>query len=401
MAEARVSPSDSEVAKPSPNGLFKLDTTRGSVIHRLGGVDGGTEAGRPMRLVKIYAIVAAATYGPLVAAALAGPLPVTTRVGELKLPFFLDSNVAFMFLVSLPCLAVLTLTDQHALSTALRRVQEDGVVSILDPQRLGRWVEHFRKVNVIAQIFGVAVGVTLAVLNFQTYGRKLSGFWITSQGRLLAVGYVFLFCIAVFYTLIPIYAVRICAISLFLRDVVANSRVNMLPLHPDKCGGLKPVGRLGLRNQYALSVFGVNVALLILVSLVFLKDLPSSLLGLIAAATVAYLVLGPIVFMGPLLPFRAGMLKTKSELMGEVARRLRVELLRIRSQLTAGEISGEDEKLIDRLRKIGGVIDELPVWPFDAGTVRRFLTAYVVPLIGAVGYAVLSALITRFMGQNP
>jgi hypothetical protein len=30
------------------------------------------------------------------------------------------------------------------------------------------------------------------------------------------------------------------------------------------------------------------------------------------------------------------------------------------------------------------VVDELPVWPIDAGTLRTFLTAYVLPIAGAV-----------------
>ena len=35
------------------------------------------------------------------------------------------------------------------------------------------------------------------------------------------------------------------------------------------------------------------------------------------------------------------------------------------------------------------MIDELPVWPFDAGTLRKFLTAYIIPLVSGVGYPVL------------
>jgi hypothetical protein len=102
------------------------------------------------------------------------------------------------------------------------------------------------------------------------------------------------------------------------------------------------------------------------------------------AAVAAYLILGPLVFVAPLLPFRAGMLRTKSELLREVAIRLRVELQRIRGQLQCGSISKEDEELIERLRKFGAVIEELPVWPFDATTVRKFLVAYVVPVLSSV-----------------
>jgi hypothetical protein len=158
----------------------------------------------------------------------------------------------------------------------------------------------------------------------------------------------------------------------------------MLPFHPDRSGGLRPVGHLGLRNQYGLTVCGVNVVTLFYISLHNL-NVPTSLSGLMITAALAYIAVGPLVFMGPLLPFRVGMLRMKTELMSEVAQRLRVELERLRHQLAAGPITKEDEELIDRLRKVGVMIDGLPVWPFDTGTLRKFLTAYIIPLVGAVG----------------
>lgn len=41
-------------------------------------------------------------------------------------------------------------------------------------------------------------------------------------------------------------------------------------------------------------------------------------------------------------------------------------------------------KFIARVRKIGAFVDELPVWPLDAGTLRKFLAAYMVPLVGGI-----------------
>ena len=86
----------------------------------------------------------------------------------------------------------------------------------------------------------------------------------------------------------------------------------------------------------------MNVVLLAAVSTIYLP-VPSSLYYMIAAASVAYVFVGPIVFMGPLLAFRGGMLRMKTELMSEVAQRLRRELTRIRAQITSGAISREDE----------------------------------------------------------
>ncbi|MFZ3352342.1 MAG: hypothetical protein WA268_15905 [Xanthobacteraceae bacterium] len=51
-------------------------------------------------------------------------------------------------------------------------------------------------------------------------------------------------------------------------------------------------------------------------------------------------------------------------------------------------VTAEDEQLIDRLRKIGDVIDDLPVWPFDSVTLRKFIAAYLIPaVVSGVGVA--------------
>lgn len=65
--------------------------------------------------------------------------------------------------------------------------------------------------------------------------------------------------------------------------------------------------------------------------------------------------------------------------MSDVARRLRTEFERLRIQIQSAQITKDDEDLVDRLRKISSVIDELPEWPFDARTLRTFASAYVAP----------------------
>ena len=106
--------------------------------------------------------------------------------------------------------------------------------------------------------------------------------------------------------------------------------------------------------------------------------------GLVIAAVIAYLILGPVVFIVPLLLFRSAMQANKSKLMSEVVHQLRKKLDERREELPSGMFSKEDEELIERLRKLCVVIDDLPVWPFDPSTVRKFLTAYVIPVITAI-----------------
>jgi hypothetical protein len=160
------------------------------------------------------------------------------------------------------------------------------------------------------------------------------------------------------------------------------------------------MGRLGLRNQYALTIVGVNVVLFVTVSYVFLQP-PHWVVGLIIAAILAYLTVGPLVFLAPLLPFRKGMLDSKSRMMSEIARRLRAELERVRAKPIMDPITKDDEETVERLRKIGAVIDELPVWPFDAGTLRTFLTAYVIPIAGGTIVPAILSVIDLLRTTSP
>jgi multisubunit Na+/H+ antiporter MnhE subunit len=377
-----------------PATLTGLNTTVGSGVHSwLGPWENPDVESIPF--FRLYVAAVVLTFVPLALGAALSPLSLVTADGALRLPFLYDWNVAFMFLVSFPCVLMLTVTDQRMLARAIKNMKTDGTITISETDEstlTARWNDFFRKTNPAGQIAGVLVGAVVAYFNYRAYVPAEVGFWIAKNDHLLPVGYVFLYCIFLFYALTTLYVFRSIAISLMLRDVVAHAQLHMLPLHPDRCGGLLPVGRLGLRNQYVLSLFGLNIVLLVTVSLHYL-DVQESLNGLIAAAVIAYLVLGPIVFMAPLLPFRSGMLKNKNELMSEVAQRLRTELDRLRGQLPSGSITKDDEDLIERLRKIGAVIEGLPVWPFDASTLRRFVTAYIVPVASGVGIPAAKAFV--------
>jgi hypothetical protein len=127
-----------------------------------------------------------------------------------------------------------------------------------------------------------------------------------------------------------------------------------------------------------------------------LPQAPLSIGLLLGSLVAAYLILGPAIFMGPLLPFRTGMLRNKAQLMSKVAQRLRIKLDDLYARMASGEITAEDEESIQRLRRLNAVIDELPIWPFDAPTLRKFLTAYVLPIVSSFGLSVVKVLVDYF-----
>ena len=386
--DARHSPEE-----PSPFSVATLDTTAGSFLHRIAEWSRRRAAERVLSPVVVYIVAVAVTFLPLLIGALASPLSLVAATPPHRLPFLYDWNVLFMVCVSFPVLVVFIVNDQQVLCESLTGVARDRTLTISEADARPLWEAwrmHFRTANYCGQGLGLVAGVVVAYFNYRTYVPAKVGYWIAANDQLLPAGAVYLYCIFLFYCLVPVYVVRSVAVSLLLKALMARAQLRMLPLHPDKSGGLRPVGRLALRNQYLLTLFGLNIVIMVAVSFHYL-EVPDALWGLIVAAIVAYLVVGPFVFVAPLLPFRAGMLRFKGELMAEVAGRLRQELQRIRATLQSGPVSKEDEELIDRLRKIASVIDDLPVWPFDADTLRKFFAAYIIPVLSSAAYPVAKA----------
>jgi len=376
---------DAPLASLYPN------TSSYSLLHKLASRRGA--GSKPPRLVRVYLVVVAATYLPLLLAAkLEGPLWYGSPPGTLT--FLRDWGLGYALLVSLPSLVVLLVSDEHVLSTSLDEVQRDGVIALsrdAADSLKAKWTRYFRTWNLIAQFAALAFGVVLGIVTRRRYVNGAP--WIAPQGQLHLAGYVYLYCIILLYALVIIYVTRCIVVSFFLRALVALEPLRILPLHPDKCGGLRPVGRLGLRNQYTLTVLGINIVLLLVV---YSMQNAEQLREVMIAASVAYLVLGPVIFMGPLLPFRAGMQDAKKKWTHEVARVVRVEIERLQVQIGKNEVTKPDEESIERLRKVGAAIDELPIWPFDPGTLRKFATAYIVPLalplLGQTVRALLNAI---------
>jgi len=144
-----------------------------------------------------------------------------------------------------------------------------------------------------------------------------------------------------------------------------------------------------------VAVGGINVLLLIVVAQ-FLD--PNRLLfALIGAAAVFYVVCGPIVFLGPLLPFRQAMLNEKNRLMLRVGAALRVHYQECLEKIGKGGISKEDDEKEERLERMMRMARKMPVWPFDTTTFRKFLTAYIIPLATMMGSPLINDVIKILM----
>jgi hypothetical protein len=78
------------------------------------------------------------------------------------------------------------------------------------------------------------------------------------------------------------------------------------------------------------------------------------------------------------------MLDKKTQALGKLGDGLQRVVDAVMSQLPKESPTPEQEKEINRLRGLTKLARRVPVWPFDTVTLRRFFTAYLVPVIAWV-----------------
>lgn len=362
----------------------QIETTGRSLPHMISRHCLAHRSGSPIWLgLSAYLAAACVTIVPLYTTALLDLPTLTTPSGSLKLPFLWDWNVHFMFAISLPLMTAFTVTDQLILIRALRKIIKGRVLLLLAgvQEVVDLWNRRFQRINVLTQAIGVIVGIIVACWNHATYVPPDVGYWAAKDWHFTVTGWVYLFCVGLFYWIVSVFVLRTIAISVFLWAIMNHARTRLVPFHPDRCGGIRPMGTLGLRNEYVLSLVGINLLVLWVVYHRALTTMPSSIDSLVIVAAIAYIVLGPIVFLMPMFPFREAMHLNRDELMNEVAERLRSELDTVRSKLRGEQAFAKNEEAIERLTKLGTLCEKLPVWPFDAHTLKKFAVAYLVPLV--------------------
>jgi len=172
-----------------------------------------------------------------------------------------------------------------------------------------------------------------------------------------------------------------------LKDVVLH------PLHPDKAGGLQPLGRYALGTTYLIAIAGSLGALL---------EYEAYTRGMLGTAYFAhivillYLILAPVAFFAPLSAAHRAMQRAKESLLLDIAYQFNQDFSQTSTNLTApAKTLEENVKKINQLRELHKIADAFPVWPFDVATLRRFAVTISSP-IATIALSVLIDLATNF-----
>jgi hypothetical protein len=294
----------------------------------------------------------------------------------------------FMALVTdgiyMPILCGLYLWAPAGSTLVFQRLIDSGVFKF--PREFEAVIAPRRKIFRSKWPFFIILAFAL-VMGIMQMGAYLGWFpWRTVGGYIewLPQGsyYRFFFWILLFYTL-SYAAFNVGVTIITLRASFQSRDINIMPLHPDKCGGLGSISKYTTAIGLGISMIGLVLSAATVYEVMFgalAKAVP------VIIGIVAYLALGPLFFFLPLGTAHGSMRKAKEEeLLGIASQFTRLyRELDLKKPQTAPDEFGKKLENLENVKKLYEVVSAFPVWPFDVKSLSRFLTIIATPVLPAL-----------------
>lgn len=261
----------------------------------------------------------------------------------------------------------------RAINSVIKNLDESNVleIDISKIERISSTLYYRRWRNLLALGSGVCISIAVFVTQ-----PRLSKSW-TSSGLLPNLSITVA-------TLIVVYMGSILILNLIdniqiLHSILKNKKLNVNPLHPDRCGGLRPLSDYSLKTAYLITLLGFWISV---ISYQTITQSTKQDYWYIYSIVIVYIFLSLTCFFGPLLTAHRGMEKAKEDVLHEIARQFQADYLEIHSSLTedAETLKKRTEK-VRELRTFYTMTNEFPVWPFDVQIFRQYLLSVTTPLL--------------------
>jgi len=176
----------------------------------------------------------------------------------------------------------------------------------------------------------------------------------------------------------------IVIVILFFSINDVNKNENKLPIifepiHPDGAGGLGSIGKISLLISIPFFATGISIAA-VMFNEVFITHNPNYPLYFVQICS--YLIGAFVVFMLPLYPFHSKMKIKKAETLTLLGTRFH-ELYQLYQRILRGEERKLEASTLNKLDKtiiLYNMAEKMPVWPFDAPTLRKFIAVILSPI---------------------
>lgn len=266
---------------------------------------------------------------------------------------------------------------QFAGKKVVESIMDEGILDDSEDSRqiLNNTSKYLQKPfpSLLSLAIGLA-GIYVFNLMFTNTALSPSPTWITIHPFIVWIRLPFLF-ITIYSLIMLIYDSVILIIM--LNQLFKKIYIQIEPSHPDNAGGLSSIGGFSTNFGYLIGVFGIVFSVGILQNPSnFFRDYPLMLsIGF-------YIILAPVIFFLPLWTAHEAMLKYRERFLLEISNEFNKVLGELRNSYSksSGEIVPLLEKLkgLEEMKRIGY---QFPVWPFNLGNIKKFVSLIVTPLI--------------------
>jgi len=259
----------------------------------------------------------------------------------------------------------------RAPAEVLQNLEETKIINFSE-KTLEYTTRAFRKrvFEIIPALTAICVGI-LYVMSLRVTPLR----WLNSSLTFLVLRTILVVIPSVFAGGVIIFRIFVNArvFRIILKDV------NLHPLHPDRAGGLYSLGHYALTTTYLIAIAGCLGAILEYGAYV------GNFLGTAYFAhivMVLYVFIAPLSFFVPLSAAHDAMRRAKDRLILQIARQFNQDFLVATENLSVptNNLKNSVDK-VQQLRDLSSIAETFPVWPFDLGTIRRFVIAIGSPII--------------------
>jgi hypothetical protein len=237
---------------------------------------------------------------------------------------------------------------------------------------------NYTKINILSIAISVLIGIIYLI-----DAMGVPTIWLSSL--LVIIPRVLLVIIPTGFVTSS-FALRLIQNARLFRNILSGA--NLHPLHPDKAGGLKPLGTYALKTTYLIGLAG---------SIVVAGGYISFLRGTFSQsyffqiALLSYFLIAPISFFSPLKGAHDAMHKAKKDFLLKISQQFNNDYLEAQSIIhEPGDDLEENIDKIEHLQKLHKLTSEFPVWPYDFATIRNFAFTITSPFVTLLGLMIVN-----------
>lgn len=240
----------------------------------------------------------------------------------------------------------------------------------------GRWLKYRIILHILCLLGSVYFALIYAHFNITLpwdvwrFSTHPINFFIFTIYQLIMGGYI-----------IPALFWRFLAIIYSMKDscktLSEKNALRIIPLSPDKAGGLRPLGDLALTFHFILVLPLIHIV----ISVYCWGMTLGSIIGILG-----YTPFVIAVFFLPLSGAHNVMKNAKEKELQRISNKFNEYYFLFTEDKNVKDLpAGDDDlailQMMDKLRTSYEVVDKMPVWPFDLSIIRRFVTSIVLPFI--------------------